>query len=128
MRIVRVEYNGGGMYRDRDDRCVWVEVLGDTVVDAQAHPIPQDDSGLGRFAIDWLHANQPEARFGFESLAQLRRWLYRDEWVVALSGAGCEVVEYETDGELFVGYTQAIFNIRYATEVSRKPLASILEQ
>lgn len=126
MRIVRVEYKGGGMYRSKAG-CVWAEVVGREAVDRQAHPIPQEDSGLTEAALGWWYNNPAAARFGFESMAQLRRWLYRDEWVLALSDAGCELVEYETNGELFVGYTQVIFNIRYATELSRKPLASILE-
>lgn len=129
MRVLRIEdAEGYGMYRaGGPGGSAWTRAIG-CVQDDYAHPLPVDDSGLTRAALGWLDLNRAAARFGFTCLAQLRRWLFRDDWVRALSDYGCVLVEYEVDdrAEYFAGHTQVIFNIRYAVEVSRVPLDSIL--
>lgn len=48
--------------------------------------------------------------FGFGSIEQLRRWLYKDEWLIKLEEYGLVIAVYEVDDEdAMVGYTQAIF-------------------
>lgn len=126
MRVLRVEYNGGGMYRDEDGASAWMRVIGYEGHDPQAHPMPQYDSGLGPNALGFLYNCPDVARFGFNSTDQLRRWLYRDGWINALSEYGCELVVYETTGDCYVGYTQVIFDITNAVEVQRSPLNTIL--
>lgn len=133
MLVLRVEDRcGGGMYRPNSndgayEQSAWVRAIGH--IQEREHPAPHEDSGLTQYALRWLGLNQAAARFGFSSLEQLRRWLYNDDWIRRLSAEGCALVTYDVDAgaECFVGHTQVIFNIRYATEVSRVPLDSILE-
>lgn len=130
MLVLRIEdKNGDGMYRaGHAGPSAWSNAIG-YVQDDYAHPAPVDDSGFEALALEWLHVNPSAARFGFTCLAQLRRWLFRDDWVQALSNYGCVLVEYDVDerAEYFAGHTQVIFNIRYAKELSRIPLCNILD-
>lgn len=134
MRVLRIEYDGGGMYRGVTGGNAWVEAecytTGGDRVDRQAHPLPFEDSLLRGQPWDALCCDRDDrgGRFGFADLAQLRRWIYRDEWVQRLSDVGCELVEYEAHGKCYVGYTQVVFDIRDATEISRAPLCTILEK
>ena len=134
MRVLRIEYDGGGMYRGVTGGNAWVEsgccTEGGALVDRQAHPLPFEDSLLHSQPWDSLCNDDYDlgGRFGFAGMAQLRRWIYRDEWVQRLSDVGCELVEYEAYGECYVGYTQVVFDINEAVEVSRQPLNVILEK
>lgn len=125
MRVLRVECNGAGMYMGATRRAdIYMS-------DDKAHPLPEEDSGMPDGAIEWLHEHglggSGYARFGFNSVAQLRRWIYRDEWVERLGAVGCELIEYEA-GTCYAGHTQVMFDIRDAVVVSRKPLTSLLTE
>lgn len=125
MRVLRVERDGAGMYMGAT-----VEA-GVRMSDERAHPHPEEDSGMPEGANEWLRAHgcggTERARFGFTSVAQLRRWIYQDDWVNRLGKVGCELVEYEV-GTCYAGHTQAMFDIRDAVVVSRKPLTSLLTE
>lgn len=123
MRVLRVECNGAGMYMGATRQA------GIHMDDDRAHPLPCEDSGMPEGAIQWLrkhgHGGSKRARFGFSSVAQLRRWIYKDEWIARLGAVGCELVEYDA-GTCYAGHTQAMFDIHDAVVLSRKPLTSLL--
>jgi hypothetical protein len=71
----------------------------------EAHPVPADDGlDIGRIDLllfDW--------RFGFKSMAQLRRWFSEHEREL-LARAGYRVVVYNVpDDEVRIGHRQVIF-------------------
>ena len=51
-----------------------------------------------------------EFRFGFSDLVQLRKWVYRDDWIGRMNEMGLVLVEYECeDWDVLEGYYQAVF-------------------
>lgn len=131
-KVFRVETSGGrGMYS------VWYELdLGNS----DAHPCVYEDSlymeNAEKFnpalvdrrcgVLKW--STYPVGhRFGFESLDQLRRWIFNDDWIKKLSDVGCVLCVYEVpDIALIVGRTQVTFSFEMATLIERSPLANIL--
>lgn len=66
-------------------------------------------------------------RFGFADLTMLRRWIYNDSWIRALSDKGATLCTYQLPkSALIVGRTQVTFNYEKAERLSSVPLASIL--
>lgn len=66
-------------------------------------------------------------RFGFESMEQLRRWIYDDNWIRKLADEKAVLCVYEVpDIALIKGRTQVTFAFDVATLLDRQPLANIL--
>lgn len=66
------------------------------------HIRPSDDSGLNGY---WQF--QDDVYFGFGSIAQLKAWIYRDDWRESLHAEGYHISVFEAQGR--IGNTQAIF-------------------
>lgn len=88
----------------------------DTMVDMELqecirHPTPDQDAALSDFwcSMDWL--KQGNYYFGFKSIAQLKSWIYRQEWRDQLHLDNVVISIIECD-EAHLGDTQAVFNIR----------------
>lgn len=132
--VHRVEgKNKRGMYQG-----LWYDIGLPT---SDAHPCVYEDSlyrdNAAKFDEDLVRrdpdgkvkwAHEPYGhRFGFEDMAQLRRWIYDDQWVSKLSDNGANLVIYQVPTEcVIVGRTQVTFDHTQATELSRYPLANIL--
>lgn len=123
MRVLRIEAaDGSGMYLGGATSRARVNMN-----EPYAHPMPYDDSGLELQAFKFLVEKRDDAFFGFNSEAQLRRWVYRDEWVQALHEVGCVLVEYDAC-EAYAGHTQVIFNKTTALRGAVKPLTSLIKE
>lgn len=83
----------------------------------EKHPSPKRDSLLAPILInkglyyvisDLLCCD--DYMFGFDSIEQLRRWIYEDRWLVALHEHDMVIAEYELpDEDVLVGHTQVMF-------------------
>lgn len=77
------------------------------------HPAPEEDTLLasrleaatGESAWSFSYGAY---HFGFASLDQLRNWIYRDKWLLALHESGHVLAIIESE-EVFAGYTQVVF-------------------
>lgn len=129
LTIVRVETKDGrGMYNN-----VWFDC---SLPCDDNHPTIEGDSlymsNLKKYndARD-VHSYYGEPnghRFGFLDLNMLRRWIYNDKWLVAMSNKGAVICTYEVPvGSVIVGRTQLTFDFEKAVCLDRKPLASVLE-
>lgn len=104
--VYRIEDVGGkGMYW-----CgLWDCAVGERG-DTARHPCPEDDSRL------WQnYRKRPEGcivhfHFGFASIAQLRAWLYQDEWLERMHELGGVLKVYDVDDEhVVLGNAQVMF-------------------
>lgn len=142
-RVLRIERGGEGLYASG----LWYLATGDADSD-DVHPAPWNDSALdvlvkqaysceeiqemrhsGVYPVRrWLR-DHPETRFGFESVDQIRRWIYKDCWIERMAELGGELVTYELKQPdfCFVGYTQVMFHGFAAVEVKREPISVLLE-
>lgn len=124
LTIVRVECaKGWGMYNR-----IWFEC---SLPNDERHPTVTSDS-LYRKNLQKNHPGltwEPSGhRFGFLDLNMLRRWIYNDSWLTAMSNKGAVLCTYEVPVEsVIVGRTQVTFDHEKSVRLSRKPLASILE-
>lgn len=67
-------------------------------------------------------------RFGFLDIVMLRRWIYQDDWLVAMGRKGGVLCTYEVPSDsVIIGRTQVTFAFEKATCLSRVPLHSIVE-
>lgn len=108
MRIYRMESDSGvGMYRAA--YCGPVYSL-DQQAGYERHPAPTQDAGMSAQWGDLRPSQREKYFFGFSSLAQWRRWLYTDEVLDYLYGAGVRLAVYDVpDESCIVGFTQAVF-------------------
>ncbi len=126
--VWRVEgANGRGMYCS-----VWFEC--GLPCDENHPPVSADSlymqNMLGSGAVvSGFNFGAPDGhRFGFDSIEMLRRWIYNDAWITALSDKGAVICGYVVPAEhVIVGRTQVTFMYEKAMCVSRHPLASLLE-
>ena len=108
--VYRIELpDGTGMYR-----CGTNSVGAGDIFDFNEvqHSIPDDDSLLAkRRVIEGVSDIQLRLyRFGFDSVRQVRNWVYKDAWLIALHDSGFVISEYLcNDYDVIVGHTQAIF-------------------
>lgn len=88
------------------------------------HPAPTDDSKL---SYSWL-AWKDRACFGFATIAQLRRWIYYDEWLRSLHEVGQALFVIEVpDKDFRAGHTQAIYLPDNAKVVEVRSILSLIE-
>lgn len=94
--VYRIEHKGDGVgcyQRGAENKEQgMMTVAGTTMADRDRHPAMYQDSklwaslkekGIGRFEIDF---GAIEAyHFGFNTIEQLRSWMYRDEWLIGLA-------------------------------------------
>lgn len=130
LKVVRVEdEDGKGMYNK-----VWFEC---GLPCDDNHPTIERDSlykkNLEKYQRDrnvYSYYGEPNGhRFGFLDLTMLRRWIYNDSWITAMSEKGAVICTYEVPVEfVVVGRTQITFDFEKAVCLNRKPLASVLEQ
>ena len=109
--VYRIErHDGTGMYRCANNSTVSaLDIMG---YDDMQHPMPDDDSLLAkRRVIEGVSDIQLRLyRFGFDSVRQVRNWVYKDAWLIALHDSGFVISEYLcNDYDVIVGHTQAIF-------------------
>lgn len=110
--IWRVEgTDGRGMYMNGAFRRVtdWCE-------DDAAHPGPLEDMALGfrekRNPDDWY--------FGFATLKQVRKWIFKKKWRKGLHEEEMLLVKFEVPDEFFArGESQAIF-VRWRARIVEK--------
>lgn len=90
-----------GIYRERG---IALDLMDD--LDGR-HPLPSTDKDLGWREMSW--EDQPAYIFGFKNLDQLKFWIYKQQWIDALTQAGC-VISRLTARKAYVnhGRTQAI--------------------
>lgn len=142
-RVLRIEGRGAGMYAsglwdlatdyfDRDDKhpAPWKDSRLEALV-TQTYSCEeiQEMRSIGVYPVrQWLR-DHPETLFGFESVDQLRRWIYKDYWIESMAEFGGELVTYELKpgAFCFVGYTQVMFHGFAAIEVKREPISVLLE-
>lgn len=105
MLVFRIEdANGKGMYGGG----MWDQVVGPHG-EPDRHPCPNEDSRL------WgNYLKRPEVvydfHFGFSSIAQLRAWLYQDEWLERMHELGGVLKVYDVDDEhVVLGNAQVMF-------------------
>lgn len=130
LTVVRVETRDGhGMYNN-----VWFEC---SLPCDDNHPTIGGDSlyksNLKKHNNDrgfFSYYGEPNGhRFGFLDLVMLRRWIYNDKWLTAMSNKGAVICIYQVPKEsVIVGRTQVTFDFEKAVCLDRKPLASVLEQ
>lgn len=84
----------------------------------EKHPSPKRDSLLSPILVEkglysghkWDYLACSAYKFGFDSIEQLRRWIYEDRWLVALHEHGMRIAEYTIpDEHVLVGHTQVMF-------------------
>lgn len=128
LTVVRVETRDGhGMYNN-----VWFEC---SLPNDDNHPTIARDS-LYKINLDkykgerGIFYGEPNGhRFGFLDLVMLRRWIYNDKWLTAMSDKGAVICTYQVPKDsVVVGRTQVTFDFEKAVCLDRKPLASVLEQ
>ena len=86
-------------------------------IDVKRHPGPANDSRLVR---DFERKTEmgfyvpTQYYFGFKNIAQLRSWLYDDDWLCSLHDSGYSLVEiYISDckpANVIIGNTQVMFD------------------
>ncbi len=128
VKVYRIEDSQGiGMYRSQ-----LAPVCLRSLTDDR-HPTPYLDSGLsawwtelaqqGDGLLNMLFGNgynteQRKYSFGFDSVAQMRNWLFDDDSLYALS-KDFHVSVYDVESEhVHIGHTQAAFNKEFATCVN----------
>ncbi len=107
--ILRFEHPDSlGMYgvQDGKEMSAAYEVFG---VDAPNHRAPADDKKLCKAAAK-AEANLSDYFYAFSSIAQARRWCYRNDWLVGLHERGVVLSEYVCEiSETLVGNFQVCF-------------------
>lgn len=101
--ILRFEdKNGKGLYRGEID---FNTIIGEgDDYTTEQHPTPNHDSLFRENYQPNSIWDLEEFVYGFTDMQQLRRWLYKDEWLIKLyEHFKC----YEVEGEVIVGHTQA---------------------
>lgn len=78
------------------------------------HPTPSSDSKLGWESIRGSHRYY----FGFNTMEQLRRWLFEQKLIDELPNYDLAVSIYETD-DYHIGDTQMVFKLMEATRIGR---------
>lgn len=116
IEVWRVECpRGHGMYTGDN-------YVANDMMDRTTHPTPKEDYLLMQnMHVDYecpiiLH----EHRFGFESAAQLLRWVYRYDWRDYLDRDGYKVHVFDAQG--WKGHTQAVY-LNWSRTPSKKILS-----
>lgn len=91
--------------------------------------MPYNDTALvtNGYDSDWKYRSN--VRFGFKSIAQLRSWIYRRSWLLALDKAGyvCSVYRCTNENAIF-GDTQAVFKKNKSTLIKVLTLSDLPEE
>ena len=112
--VWRLEDSGGrGMYGEfRDSSYFYYASMGsgeDDPAPENVHPLPYEDPLL-KFA-PW----NSDYYFGFSSIEQMRRWIYKDEWLSRLAAYGIMLNLYKVPREFCNhGKDQSCFRLSYA--------------
>lgn len=122
--IIRLHAAGDfktGVYRARLNR----GVPNNTGGGINRHPAPGQDSKLSPLWRSKLSGEYRNWYFGFETIEQVRRWFYEDDFFRDNLG----LVEVSVVRVLGIesGYTQAIFDIRRPRTVKTYTLEAILD-
>ena len=116
----RIERNGLGFYNAQASVAAAMYASWQDIEYETRHPGPLQDSLLrvnfeaARGPMN-IHSMDP-FRFGFASMAQLRAWIYRDEWRDSLAREGFLLNIY-LPSEMYVGNTQAMARIEGLTPI-----------
>lgn len=106
MKVYRIQDDAGiGFYRS-----YYWRMDGKVTIN---HPTPDDDAKLcmvyediGR--TDWLTGKSPVVRYGFATLTQMRQWVYKEEWRIAMHKHGFKVHVLDAE-QAWAGDTQAMY-------------------
>lgn len=124
----RFEYPGiDCAHEKRKELCFRVETtdgrsmynVGCPFYDRDIHPAPEEDAGLKDFWRIHIEGYGGPYYFGFASMEQLRRWVYRDQQELADRGLGVSI--YQTD-DYCIGDTQMVFRKKTAVLIGRAAL------
>ena len=85
------------------------------------HPSPDEDGALGWHDIRYIERSK--YYFGFASIEQLRRWLFRPDLIAKLPEYNLAVSIYETE-DYHIGDTQMVFRKSTANRVGRFQLTT----
>ena len=124
IKVYRIaDSKGNGMY------CGRVTNVSKDAYDTDRHKAPESDSLLvlnmlmkGGFKLNHTEAFvvKPEYYFGFTSLKQLRKWLYKDDWFLDLYKKGYKLeIHYVPEDDVILGSTQVMFIKENARKVTR---------
>lgn len=98
-------------------------------VDAKVHhPTPQNDALI----IENMHKQDmcinKYHQFGFNSIEQLRKWIFNDYWIDKLHKHGFFLSIIQIEERYFIdGNTQVIFDSRQIISKVKKPISMLLE-
>lgn len=127
-KVLRLEVKdtGVGLYASG------IEVV-EELQDSIKHPAPQDDEllwwTLGNYYVEFdgenvgevydaAEKNLHEWYFCFDSIAVVRSWIYRNDWLMTLHNNGIVLSEYICfDSDVITGHTQSILR-RYEKKFS----------
>jgi hypothetical protein len=124
-----VDHKGKGMYRPGENRpSLWALAVGNNVDNIYSHPSPWNDRNMTenwpayaqrhglKGAHDYWYMDQLKTHaFAFDSVHQLRRWIYGVGWLEAMHELGGVAQVYEVPDEyILVGLCQVTFDTRYA--------------
>lgn len=113
-RFQNRHYNG--IYRGGDETgSGFYDVIGSVETNPR-HPPPHHDSKLLEGVMEFFEVDEEDALtffgsfiYGFESLAQLHSWIYKNEWIRGLYEKGFAVYLYRVPSIVFInGNTQAV--------------------
>ena len=137
-KIYRIQHKEtkDGVYKYRGESPKYSEQFGEIVCNgdsSEVHPGPLDDSLFkdnylekGGSALD-IYFKLTKYIFGFESIEQLRFWLYNDSMICFLAEWDFELVIYESEN-VIVGNTQVAFEKESAKIIEKNPLLDLLNK
>ena len=108
--------DGRGVYASK----AWGRYAGDCMQDK--HPSPWRDKGLGLACYTHIAYEQMlKYHFGFATLAQFKRWVFKKKWRINFHNAGLVLNCYKVPvRHSRIGDTQAIFKRKYAEIVATR--------
>lgn len=120
MPVFRIEdAHGNGMYWGGG---LWDKAVGGRP-NTKRHPCPEDDSRLWGNYLKRPEIGVYYFHFGFSSIAQLRAWLYKDEWLERMHEMGGVLKVYDVDAEhVVLGNAQVMFLKEQANSCERHSL------
>lgn len=126
MKLFRIQdEHDNGLYRinDGSDRDGYFTLLPEDFIGGNEgnsqHPLPYEDSLFDTNRRQREFANDADyVRYAFNSIEQLRRWMFKDDWLECCDAIGLYVAVYEVpEDQVIVGHTQCCFNRLHAKRI-----------
>lgn len=96
----------------------------DCMQSSDRHPSPDQDAALSGPWYALPYEQRKYYYFGFSTIAQLKSWIYQQNWRAKMDRAGFRVVVYDTTDYL-IGDTQAVFRMQTASTMQELRLTEI---